>query len=166
MISSAVVNKSLHHTWYHEFEYQYWYHDSSLMKSYLDFMSSCHGLILMHYILYDVIVLMSSYDVIGSALDVMLWNQQWNHVYETHFCARALARFCCGFRGVAVHYNEGSYPRIRPSSLSSLAAAPSSSAKSLPLPRLATERRPALGVGRTAAYKLYHSLSLSWRRFL
>jgi len=29
-------------------------------------------LISMHYILYDVIVLMSSYDVIGSALDVML----------------------------------------------------------------------------------------------
>ena len=106
-------------------------------------MSSCHGLISMHYILYDVIVLMSSYDVIGSALDVMLWNQQWNHVYETHFCACALARFCCGFRGVAVHYNEGSSPRIRPSSPSSLATAPSSSAQSSPSPRLATERRPA-----------------------
>ena len=64
--------ESWHHTWYHRCEYQYWYHDSSLMKSYLDFffMSLCHGLISMHYILYDVMVLMSSYDVIGSVLDV------------------------------------------------------------------------------------------------
>ena len=53
-----------------------------------------------------------------------------------------------GFRGVADHYNEGSSPQIRPSSPSSLAAAPSSSAESSPSPRLATEMRPALGVGR------------------
>ena len=42
------------------------------MISYIDFVSSCHHWISMHYILYDVMFLMSLYDVIDYELDVML----------------------------------------------------------------------------------------------
>jgi len=57
-------------------------------------MSSCHGLISMHYILYDVIVLMSSYDVIGSAFDFNALHPVWCHSFDVIIWCHRLCIGC------------------------------------------------------------------------
>ncbi len=119
--------------WYHDCHIRIWFHGiiTSYKKSWVQisvlisqsyFMSSYHHLIWMHAVwCHDM---MSLYDVIDYALDVMLWNQFMKpYIYELHSRARAGQQ---PFSGVAVYSKSGAEPPIGPSSPESFASSSSS----------------------------------------
>ena len=128
---------------------------SEIICWHISYMSWCHHLISMHYIL------MSCHDVI-------IWFHRFCNrchamksiheiIHTNRIFARALARSCSWFRGFAVYFKLGASPPIAPSSPESFASCSSSAPTELVL---------ALGAGRTSGYKEYHSVSLSWRKVL
>ena len=153
----------LYPIWYHMFGYHI-----LLSKCWNHKMISLHDVMLwfnaLHPTRYQDYDFMSWFQ--DSALDIMLWNQFWIHeiIYMKQIFARKFAqifarKFCCGFRGVAVHYTTGSSPSIRPSS-------PSSASSTASSPSPAKEARPALGAARTSGNKANQLTSFSWRNIL